>query len=141
MIARPKWKLNQTKEEINESLDKAKLLPPKTYKALISQDGENAPVVNRVLVNTLGVTPALTRDDVGVYRLTATGQFPQAQTAMQAQNDGITLAGDTGVFIGLERGSDNFVYIKTGSVGVGGVASGDGYLTYTLISVEVYPAP
>lgn len=132
--------LTQDYTEIQEALDRALTLPPKIYKALISQDSTDAPVVSRELVNTLGVTPVLTRDDVGVYRLTATGQFPQAQTAMFTQVDCITLAGDTGVFVAIERGSDDFLYIKTGSVGVGGVASGDGFLTYTLVWIEIYPA-
>lgn len=133
--------LSHTYTEIDDAIERALTLPPKVYKALISQADTDAPVVERVLVNTLGVTPVFTRDDIGVYRITAAGQFPQAQTAMFTQIDGITLAGDTGVFVGIERGSDDFLYIKTGLVNMSGVSAGDGFLTYTLVWIEVYPAP
>lgn len=49
---------------------------PNIYRAIISQDGgTNAPTVDAVIVNTLGVTPVWGYAGIGQYGLTAVGGF------------------------------------------------------------------
>lgn len=52
---------------------------PKVYIALLTQSGTSDPTVT-VVLNTLGSTPAITRDDVGSYFITAAGKFTTDKT-------------------------------------------------------------
>jgi len=60
--------------------------PKGIYKANISQDGTDAPVVSRLHVNTLG-TVSWSRQSTGTYLFTATGKFTSAPfVQITAQN-------------------------------------------------------
>lgn len=53
--------------------------PPKTYRALVTQSSDDAPV-SVVLDNTTGATPQWQRADVGTYNLVAAGCFVANKT-------------------------------------------------------------
>lgn len=55
---------------------------PKMYVALLTQSGTSDPTVT-VILNTLGSTPTVTRDDVGNYFITATGKFVEDKTVCE----------------------------------------------------------
>ena len=80
-------------------------IPASTYKvytAIISQGGENPPVVNKVLENTIGITPIFTYTSVGQYSLEFPGLFPFA------------VGGEKIVTFFTTRGPSNFTNLQQG---------------------------
>lgn len=102
----------------------------KTYKALISQSGTNAPTA-KVLENTLGGTVLWTRDNPGRYNLELTGAFVADKTmvlAAQLNNPLWVIVGD--------YQDDNSVHFRISDNGV----YADDLLNDTAIEILVYPA-
>ena len=103
----------------------------KRYVALLTQTGTDAPVAT-VLENTLGEVPVWSRDDVGEYFLTASGNiFVQDKTAILIGSPS-SGAGNQALAM-WQSVTQIFVAVYSG----GGVA--DGFLADTILKVEVYP--
>jgi hypothetical protein len=105
-------------------------VPPKTYKALLTQTGTDDPSVT-VLVNTLGTTPVHSRVGNGVFEInTADPVFEQTKTLLYP----ITSI-DVDFSYSFVWSSTTKLFINTA---MSGVKSND-LLYYTLIIIEVYP--
>lgn len=113
-----------------------KNLPYLSYVARISQSGTDAPTVDEVLSNSLGITPVFARDADGLYTVTSAGAFPVGRTA--AHIYGLT-DGDTSVLSAIGdalRSDDDTVNILSA-----GFPSGtpiDGLLNKSILEIKVY---
>lgn len=87
----------------------------KSYIALITQTGTNAPVAT-VLSNTLGGTVIWTRADLGRYTATLTGAFPAGKTWPIApiKNNAVL---ESVLIIAFLRLNDNEVRLESGMDG------------------------
>lgn len=113
-----------------------KNLPYLSYVAAISQGGTDAPTVDEVLSNSLGITPVFARAGSGVYSVASTGAFPEGRTA--AHIYGLT-DGDTssiGAIGDAIRADDDTVNILTVSFPAG--SASDGYLNKSILEIKVY---
>lgn len=111
---------------------------PLSYVAAISQSGTSDPTVDLVLSNTLGITPVFARAGDGSYTVTSVGDFPVNRTYanIAGLNDGDTSSlGAIGTAL---RADDDTVNILTVSFPAGLAA--DGYLTNSILTIQVYPA-
>jgi len=100
----------------------------KTYTALLSQTGTNAPTAI-VLENTLGGTVVWTRSLIGNYVGTLSGAFTTNKTAVLHGN------GTTNTIVSSIVSSVNSVGIVTTTAGAGA----DGLLSNTTLEIRVYP--
>jgi hypothetical protein len=98
---------------------------PKVYRALLNQAGTAAPVAT-VLENTLGSTPAWSREGPGSYRLTLTGAFLSTKTFITTY---VVFA--SGADGRLSRVDNNVLELTVGD--------GDDYLVDSAVEVLVYP--
>lgn len=80
-------KINEIIDNINKSSVNYKI-----YRALVNQNGTDAPTVT-VLENTLGGVPVFTRDGIGEYGITLTGAFTNNKTFFRC--NGISGQGNT----------------------------------------------
>lgn len=109
-------------------------LGTKRYVALLSQSGTDAPNAT-ILVNTLGVVPVWSYDDVGQYIITAEGKFTLLKTAVKvSQTD--TDGGKRMVYQHDEDSITLFSYDSLGAQNDGELSDGN---AYTVIEIEVYP--
>lgn len=117
----------------NEALITAAGLPSKVYKAALTQTSTNAPVA-RVYANTFGAPIVITRASVGVYDLTLTGAFLQANTEINFT----TGASDLGVVgkILVTRLNDNAIRIITNELPADTAA--DNILQEVVVTISVY---
>jgi hypothetical protein len=116
-------------EEVKDSISDIPTfsLPYKSYIALITQTGTNAPVAE-VIENTLVGTPVWTRPLAGTYMCTLTGAFPAAKTIYNtAQQNCLVSAVITPYTI--VRYSDNAMELDN---------YGDGNLSSAIFEVRVY---
>lgn len=81
---------------------------PKVYIALLTQSVTNDPTVT-VVLNTLGVTPSVTRDDVGNYWVTATGKFTADKTVCEIDYNSV----DTFGKLNIQRADVNICTIQS----------------------------
>lgn len=108
----------------------------KTYRALLTQTGTDAPVAT-VLENTLGGTVVWTRDDLGTYLGTLADAFTANKTALSVG----TNTQSVGLSMTALRGSSSEVTIVTATFTPAGPSfdPADELLTGTPIEVLVYP--
>ena len=83
------------------------LLVGKEYAGVLSQSGTSAPTV-AVVKNTIG-SASLSRVDVGFYRLTITGGFPETKTLIVCNNQEVKAISKN---ISFERTSDDIISIS-----------------------------
>ncbi len=105
------------------------LLPYKSYHALLSQTGTAAPTA-KVLLNTLGVVPVLSRTGLGDYKITATGKFTANKTALIL---GTQIIAQDYRITGYQANA-NEIIISTAVDGVGE----DEVLANLLVEIRVY---
>ncbi len=103
----------------------------KVYTALLTQEGTNAPVAT-VLQNTLGVTPVLTRDGIGFYKITATGVFEVGKTFVYANHIALAHIDEK---VGITSSNVDFVRVTTTTTA--GVLS-DNIIFNREIEIRVY---
>jgi len=108
----------------------------KTYKALLSQGGTNAPVPT-ILLNTIG-TITWTRDDVGYYIATKTGAFPQGKTEIITTNTGDGARAYNQFTAGINLNPDSIFLESASFNGVDGWDDADDTLLGTPIEINVY---
>lgn len=104
----------------------------KLYLIYVSQGGLFDPSIDFIVSNTTGVTPAVTRDDVGNFWISSPGLFPEGKTVCSADNRS---ADDLGK-ITIRRASDDIVTFQ--SYNDAGVLS-DTMLLNNWIKIEIYP--
>ena len=104
----------------------------KVYRALLTQNGTDAPVVT-VLENTLGGEVVWTRVQAGVYIATLAGAFPAAKTFVETPTVYVDLFDDA--TFKFERLNPNNLGLYT----VMSNASADSVLTGHAVGVLVYP--
>lgn len=103
----------------------------KEYIASLTQSGLTDPTVI-VIRNTLGVTPAVTRDDVGNYFITAVGEFTEDKTICEIDH----YLGDTFGKTTIQRGNaDVCVVCSYNSSDV----QADDLLLNNWVKITVYP--
>lgn len=110
----------------------------KTYRALLSQSGTDAPVAT-VLENSLGGTPVLARTGAGTYTATLTGAWTSNKTFITM---GTTFANAASmVFFETAKTSANVITLTTRLFDHTGpsVLAEDGLLSSTEIQILVYP--
>lgn len=98
-------------------------LPYKSYVALLTQTGTNAPTAV-VLENTLGISPVYAYGGVGSYTLTSTGTFVLGKTYAFIQNN------STLNVVNTTDDAPDIIYILTNSA--------DDLLISTTIEIRVY---
>lgn len=108
------------------------IIPAKRYVALLTQAGTNDPVVN-LLANNVGVVE-VTREDVGIYRLTATGLLTQNRTVPANEPPLVDADGNT---ITMTLNGQDYFEIQTKD---GTDTLADGILDNQYVSFEVYSA-
>ena len=108
------------------------IIPAKRYVALLTQAGTNDPVVN-LLANNVGVVE-VTREDVGIYRLTATGLLTQNRTVPANESPLVDADGNT---ITMTLNGQDYFEIQTKD---GTDTLADGILDNQYVSFEVYSA-
>ena len=113
----------------------------KIYKALISQDGENPPIVT-VLENTLGGEVVWTRSAEGDYRGTLENAFPLGKTLVYPYGMNYICAGyidgnenDKEAYRVIPANSGNFINVQTYRDEI----LRDGMIYFAPIQVLVYP--
>lgn len=104
---------------------------PKVYIALLTQSGTSDPTVT-VVLNTLGSTPAITRDDVGSYFITATGKFTTDKTICEIDH----FLDDTFGKLTINRATSDICVVK--SYDSSDTASDD-MLLNNWVKITVYP--
>lgn len=104
---------------------------PKVYLALLTQSGTSNPTVT-VVVNTLGVTPSITRDDVGIYFVTATGKFTADKTICEVDH----YLGDTFGKLTLQRSDSDICTLQAYD---STETPSDDLLLNNWIKITVYP--
>ena len=103
----------------------------KEYIALLTQSGLTDPTVI-VIRNTLGVTPTVTRDDVGNYFITAVGEFTEDKTICEIDH----YLADTFGKTTIQRGTaNNCVVCSYNSSEV----QADDLLLNNWVKITVYP--
>lgn len=121
--------------KINEIIDHLNSTTPVTTKEctifLESQNGTSNPVYT-ILSNTLDETPVITRDDVGIYFVTAVGCFTEFKTICSCDNQ----SGDTFGKITMTRVSNDLVTVITNSAAD---AASDDMMLNNWIRITVYP--
>lgn len=121
--------------KINEIIDHLNSTTPVTTKEctifLESQNGTSNPVYT-ILSNTLDETPVITRDDVGIYFVTAVGCFTEFKTICSCDNQ----SGDTFGKITMTRASNDLVTVITNSAAD---AASDDMMLNNWIRITVYP--
>lgn len=121
--------------KINEIIDylnnQSGLIPKECVIFLEQQTGLNDPEYT-IISNTLDVTPVITRDDVGIYWVTAAGCFTNKKTICSADN---RTASDFGKII-IQRATDDVVSFVTYDNTE--TATDDGIL-FNWIKITVYP--
>jgi len=127
---------------LNDLNDSAIYGGTKVYKALLTQSGTSAPVAT-VLENTLSGTPVWSYNSVGIYTLTLASEFPSGKVIVsvpQNDNGGISGSNDF-VFYKCFRNDDNTISLYCLDVNLSGdtAPAGNGLLTETSITIEVYP--
>lgn len=117
--------------------------PYKSYVALISQNGTNAPTAT-ILENTLGGTVVWSYDDVGQYHCTLAGAFPSSKTnlGVQAVTPFVRLVNQYGVGIEnlgyfLYRLTNDIVVLKTTTDSE--VFANNVIISPIFIEIRVYP--
>lgn len=100
----------------------------KTYVALLTQTGTNAPTAT-ILQNNIG-NIIWTRDTNGLYTATATGLLPTNKTIAKVSNNGQV---DTQFYAGSNE-DDNSIYLNTSD----GTAPADDLMTNTPIEIITY---
>ena len=103
----------------------------KEYIALLTQSGLTDPTVI-VIRNTLGVTPAVTRDDVGNYFITAVGEFTEDKTVCEIDH----YTPDTFGKSVLSRSSSDLCTLQTYDASE---ALADSQLLNNWVKITVYP--
>lgn len=124
-VSNPRWIVD--KEYVDNKLQP--ITGYKTYVALLSQTGTNAPIVT-VLENTLGGTIVWSRSSAGVYHGTLTGAFIVGKTTMNASvttSSSLIASGTT-----LDIAAINTQKADT-------LVSTDGQLANAMIEIRVYP--
>ena len=101
----------------------------KSYVALITQTGTNAPVAT-VLENTLGGTVVWSRDMAGAYIATLTGAFPANKTVYNNSSQLNSLVSGTTYSYYYYRVNNNSFELDT--------LNGDGNLSNALFEIRVY---
>lgn len=113
----------------------------KTYRALLTQTGTDAPVAT-VLENTLGGTLVWTRSDVGLYIGTLAGAFTANKTCLPPVNASADLeAATTCVTSSLFRVDADIVKLQTALIDPIGDAINltDTLLNNAYVEILVYP--
>jgi hypothetical protein len=109
--------LGNNLNDIVDYIDQQDGVVPKRYRALLTQNGTNAPVAT-ILENTLGGTVVWTRLAAGTYRGTLTGAFPVAKYFAPMPAGGLDADANTGGGgnpYNYYRGSDNYIDLLTAS--------------------------
>lgn len=104
----------------------------KLYLVYVSQSGLVDPSIDSIVSNTTGVTPAVTRDDVGNYFITSVGLFTSGKTVCSCDNK----SADTFGKITIQRATDDVVTFQ--SYNAAGVQVDD-MLLNNWIRIEIYP--
>lgn len=104
--------------------------PYKKYVALISQTGTDAPTVDQVFENTLGITPVFSYSGVGSYVITGTGVFDVTKNWYVIQNNTY----DNSLFQ-LQSDTSDIIYMYTQAGGV----FANSVLSKTPIEIRIYP--
>lgn len=95
------------------TVNQEQVAPYRTYTAIISQGGNNAPNVDILLSNTLSDIPVWSYLSTGVYRLTLAGAFPDGKVFFNpsfpvAYVDGTGAKG----YFDINRQSDNIIQMN-----------------------------
>lgn len=122
---------NGETKQLSEFTNSAPLY--KTYVALISQTGTNAPTAI-VLENTFGGTVVWSRVGNGVYSATLTGVFTDSKTAVFCTKDITSPTGTGGVMIRGGWGSTSTVNVTV----VTSNGGADGQIANSAIEIRVY---
>jgi hypothetical protein len=101
----------------------------KIYRALLTQSGTSAPVAT-VLENSLGGTVVWSRNGIGEYIATLTGEFPASKTFAAVHNTNVIVNDPANFSIDL-TGQPNYIRLLS--------SIGDGELSQTPIEILVYP--
>jgi hypothetical protein len=119
-------------ENINRTMQEFKvlLLGYRSYTALLSQTGTDAPVAT-VLENTLGGAVVWSYDGVGDYYGTLTGAFPDSNKLFIIYGS----PSSQGTFIQSGYNNVNSVFLATFN---NSVTDTDGLLDHTPIEIRVY---
>jgi hypothetical protein len=119
-------------------------VPYKSYVALLTQTGTNAPVAT-VLENTLGGTPVWSYSDTGLYLLTLTGAWVTNKTVIippaNSNNVGGTILPTHIQVFGVNRNNANVIQLTTGKqeIATGIITATNGYLySPNMIEIRVY---
>lgn len=104
----------------------------KLYLIYVSQTGLFDPSIDSTVSNTTGVTPAVTRDDIGNFWVSSVGLFPEGKTVCSADNRSADKLGK----ITIRRASDDVVTFQ--SYNAAGVQVDD-MLLNNWIRIEIYP--
>lgn len=109
----------------------------KTYKAVLSQTGSNAPTAS-VKGNTLGGTPVFARSATGEYTMTLSGAFPADKTFISNPLRILPFLGTDFLQVWIQRNNDNQIAISTSSGPNGAGSPNDGVLAGTDIDIVVF---
>lgn len=104
----------------------------KLYYVYVTQGGVSDPTIDSVIANTTGVTPVITRDDVGNYFITSAGLFTAGKTVCSCENK----SADTFGKITIQRATDDIVTFQTYTELE---VQTDGILLNNWIRIEIYP--
>lgn len=104
----------------------ANQLPYKSYVALLTQTGEDAPVAT-VVYNTLSGTPTWDYQTEGAYRINLTGEFTSGKT--MAFVSGANLSGLGYTF--------TIQYLSADTIRI--LSNSDSWMTNTAFEIRVYP--
>ena len=103
----------------------------KEYIALLTQSGLTDPTVT-IIRNTLGVTPTVTRDDVGNYFITAVGEFTEDKTICEIDH----YLSDTFGKATIQRGSADICEVSSYN---SSEVQADDLLLNNWVKITVYP--
>lgn len=106
-------------------------MQPKVYRALLTQNGINAPVAI-ILENTLGGIPVWNYNDLGVYNLTLTGAF----SGVVPKVFYINTENDQAYYYEISKVSNNVINLVCKE---NPADKADGLLVNTYIEILVYP--
>jgi len=118
--------------EIIDNLNTANSVIPKECVIFLEQQTGTSDPIYTIISNTLDVTPVITRDDVGIYFVTAIGCFPNQKTICSADN---RTASDFGKII-IQRGTDDIVSFVTYDETE---TESDDEILFNWIKIIVYP--